>query len=245
MVADVTGIRAQEGFHNWLREKGLADPTINRTVMVGKAALNRAWQNGEIASVPKLMYLAVSERPPKGRPLSVEEVRTLLDCAQSERLYRFIMLMLGTASRPDAIRELTKKQCDLETGLIHLNSIGRKQTKKYRPTVRMPHQLRPIVEQAEPGHLITYRGQPLKSLNGGWRRLRDAAGLDADVQPYSLRHTMARHLRASGVEAWEVSAQLGHRATGMSITEKYASVSPGYLTVSLSAIEDFLAQIME
>lgn len=243
VVADITGIRAQEGFHAWLREKGLADPTINRTVMVGKAALNRAWQNGEISSVPKLMSLTVSERPPKGRPLSIEEVRLLLENAQSERLYRFILLMLGTASRPDAIRELTKEQCDLETGLIHLNPPGRKQTKKYRPTVRMPDQLRSIIEQAEPGPLITYRGKPVASLKGGWRRLRETTGLDDQVQPYSLRHTMARHLRASGVPAWEVAAQLGHRATGMSITEKYAVADPAYLEKTLRAVETYLNQV--
>jgi len=211
--------------------------------MVGKAALNRAWQNGEISSVPKLMSLTVSERPPKGRPLSVEEIRALLECAQSERLYRFIMLMLGTASRPDAIRGLTKELCDLDAGLIHLNPPGRKQTKKYRPTVRMPRQLRPTIERADDGYLITYRGQPLKSLKGGWRRLRDAAGLDADVQPYSLRHTIARHLRASGVPAWEVSAQLGHSATGMSITERYASSDATYLDKAHQAIERYLQQL--
>jgi len=201
VVADITGIRAQEGFHTWLKDKGLAAPTVNRVVMVGKAALNRAWQNGEITSVPKLMSLRVSERPPKGRPLSIEEVRLLLECTQSDRLYRFILLMLGTASRPDAIREMTKAQCDFEAGLIHLNPPGRPQTKKYRPTVRMPRQLRPMLEAAEDGYLITYRGQPMKSLKGGWRRLRATSGLDGDVQPYSLRHTMARHLRASGVAA--------------------------------------------
>ncbi len=243
-VADFVGIRAQERFHKWLsEEKNLSDATINRTVMVGKAALNRAWQNGEISSVPKVISKTITEAPPKGRPLEVDEVKLLLKHAQSERMYRFIMLMLGTASRPDAIRELQKSQCDLERGLIYLNPQGRKQTKKYRPTVRMPQQLRGLIENAKDGYLITHRGQPVKSLRNSWVSLRTAAGLDGEVQPYSLRHTIARHLRANGVPAWEVAAQLGHQQTGMSITEKYAAASPDYLIKSTEAIERYSREL--
>lgn len=243
-VADFVGIRAQEQFHKWLAdEKNLSDATINRTILVGKAALNRAWQNGEINSVPKIMSRTVTEAPPKGRPLEVEEVQRLLKHTNNERMYRFVLLMIATASRPDAIRELQKSQCDLEAGLIYLNAPGRKQTKKYRPTVRMPTQLRDLIEKADDGYLVTYRGKPVTTLRKSWVKLREEAGLDDQVQPYSLRHTMARRLRASGVPAWEVAAQLGHQQTGMSITEKYAASSPDYLLKSTEAIETFLSEL--
>ena len=211
--------------------------------MVGKAALNRAWGNGEITGVPKFISLPVVDAPPRGRPLDVAEIQALLDNATSEYMRRFILLILGTASRPDAIFQLKKEQCDLSRELINLNPQGRKQTKKYRPIVKLPNQLRPLIECADDGFLITFRGKPVKSLKGSWRLLRKRVGLDQDVQPYSLRHTMARHLRASSVPAWEVAAQLGHRKTGLSITEKYASADPNFLNQSAKAIEKYLGSL--
>jgi len=50
--------------------------------------------------------------------------------------------------------------------------------------------------------LIMYKKKRAKEVKAAWRRVRAAAGLDGAVQPYSLRHTVARYLRASGVPAW-------------------------------------------
>jgi len=242
-VAELVGLRPQEKFHQWLRERGLSDASINRTIMVGKAALNRSWANGEIIGVPKFISLSVTNAPPRGRPLEIQEVQALLDNVSGDHVRNFILLMLGTASRPDAIFDLQRSQCDLERGIIQLNAPGRQQTKKYRPIVKLPKQLEPIIGNMHTGYLITYRGRPVKSLKVSWRKLRDRAGLDGSVQPYSLRHTMARHMRASSVPAWEVASQLGHRKSGMSITETYASADPNYLLQAVAAIEDYLSDL--
>ena len=180
-VAAIIGLKAQEGFHAFLKDRGLANSTVNRILMVGKASLNRAWMNGEITSVPKIISLPLGQAQPQGRPLSPEEVQALLDCCNSVYLRRFILLMIGTASRPDAIRDLQKDQCDLDAGIIYLNRPGRQQTKKFRATVRMPRQLKPLIKKAEDGYLVTYRGKPVKSIKGAWRNLRVRAGLDLSL----------------------------------------------------------------
>ena len=56
---------------------------------------------------------------------------------------------------------------------------------------------------------------------------------------------MARHLRASGVTAWEVAAQLDHKNKDLSITEIYAPFDPSYLGKSIVAIDDFRDQVLE
>jgi len=89
-----------------------------------------------------------------------------------------------------------------------------------------------------------YKNKRVKEVKAAWRRVRAAAGLDGAVQPYSLRHTVARYLRASGVLAWEVSAQLGHKQHGFSITEIYAPFDPSYLSASSIALEKLLAEII-
>lgn len=69
------------------------------------------------------------------------------------------------------------------------------------------------------------------------------AQLDGKVQPYSLRHTMARWLRKQSVPAWEVSAQLGHSQRDMAITEIYAPHDPAYLEASCKAIDVFFDEL--
>jgi len=69
--------------------------------------------------------------------------------------------------------------------------------------------------------------------------LRAKCNLDDAVQPYSLRHTMARHMRKSGVSAWETAAQLGHKSREYLTTELYAPFDPDYLSEATIAIDTF------
>ena len=52
-----------------------------------------------------------------------------------------LMILIGTACRPEAALELTGAQLDFEDRLIDLNPRGRAQTKKFRPVVKMPEAL--------------------------------------------------------------------------------------------------------
>ena len=147
-----------------------------------------------------------------------------------------------TGARPSSVFDLHRSQIDTERNLIDLNPTGRKQTKKIRPEVKLPESLKPFVCE---GYQITYRSKPVKDVKTAWRNQRAACNFDDQVQPYSLRHTIARHLRASGVPAWEVSAQLGHKKKEHSITEIYAPMDPAYLGQCVAAIDAFLSELLE
>ncbi|OYW82949.1 MAG: hypothetical protein B7Z22_13295 [Hyphomonas sp. 32-62-5] len=67
--------------------------------------------------------------------------------------------------------------------------------------------------------------------------------MSGNVQTYSFRHTIARWLRMQSVPAWEVAAQLGHKAPDYSTTEIYAPFDPAYLTKATDAIDLFLCQV--
>ena len=67
--------------------------------------------------------------------------------------------------------------------------------------------------------------------------MRAAAGLDEEVNPYSIRHTVARWMRQNGVPAWEVAAQLGHKSRDYRTTELYAAFDPAYLENAVRAID--------
>ena len=150
--------------------------------------------------------------------------------------------MVGTVARPAAIYDLIHSRIDLEHDLVQLNPIGRVENKKYRPTVKLPATLRD--HMGEGPFLLMKNGRNIKSVKSAWRRMRDATGFGKDVTPYSIRHTMARHLRICGVPAWEVAAQLGHKQSGMSTTEIYAPIDPAYLAMSVSALDNYLKELL-
>ena len=94
-----------------------------------------------------------------------------------------------------------------------------------------------------PVYIIGEGSDQIKSIRSAWRTARTRADLDNRVNPYSLRHTIARWLRKESVPAWEVSAQLGHKQQGLSITEVYAPHAPSYLDNALRAIDSFFAEL--
>jgi len=235
-------------FRSWLgNEKKLSQSSVRNALMIGKSALNWAWKRGDIASVPYVQLVNPPKPEPKGRPLEVEEVARLLDAASEQHIRVLIAFMVGTAARTGAILDLGLNQIDLEYRLIDLNPKGREQTKKYRPTVKLPDQLVSYVEArkqtSKSESLILYDGSAVDSVKRSWATTRAASGLEGNVQTYSFRHTIARWLRMQSVPAWEVAAQLGHKAPDYSTTEIYAPFDPAYLTKATGAIDLFLCQV--
>lgn len=118
----------------------------------------------------------------------------------------FILLLIGTAARPQAVLELTYDQIDFKRNIIDLNPKGRAQTQKARAVVKLPKTLKPILlaEQKREGckRIVSFHGLPVKSTKTAWGKLRTRAKLDTGVLPYSIRRAMARFLRMQGVPAW-------------------------------------------
>jgi integrase len=235
-IAEATKPPRLDAFIAHLTAQGHAIAYVQRILGVGKAALRRAWQRGEIASAPYIPSVKVEYGEPLGRPLKVPELAALLTAAP-DHLRLMLMILIGTACRPEAALELTGAQLDFEDRLIDLNPRGRAQTKKFRPVVKMPDALATTLRHAPQVDLITFRGQPIAKVNKAWRGLREAAGLEGDVNPYSVRHTVARWMRQHAVPAWEVAAQLGHKSRDYRTTELYAAFDPAYLTNAVCAID--------
>jgi Phage integrase family len=204
--------------------------------------LQRAWRRGEIAGAPYIPSVKVDYGEPLGRPLKIEELARLLREAP-DHLRLMLLILIGTACRPEAALELTGAQLDFDDRLIDLNPRGRAQTKKFRPVVKMPDTLASVLANAPSGRLVTFRGRPVKKINKAWRSIRVAAELDDEVNPYSIRHTVARWMRQNGVPAWEVAAQLGHKSRDYRTTELYAAFDPAYLQNAVRAIDVLFEKI--
>ena len=247
-VLDATSQGKQAEFRDWLSiQKGLSAASVRKSLIIGKSALNWAWKRGEISQVPYIPLVKSPIPEPKGRPLEIEEVARLMELSRGHHVCVLIAFMIGTAARTAAVLDLSLDQIEVDRKLINLNPRGREQTKKYRPTVRLPAQLEEYVVARKQDHslepLISYRGASVTSVKTAWNRFRSQSEIAGNVQTYSFRHTIARWLRMQGVPAWEVAAQLGHKTPEYSTTEIYAPYDPAHLSKAVAAIDDFLYQV--
>ena len=69
--------------------------------------------------------------------------------------------------------------------------------------------LRPWIATIPEGNLVQLDGRPVADIKSAWRRLREKAGLGDEVIPYTICHTVATHLHASGVPIEQIAAFLG------------------------------------
>lgn len=245
----------QREFLRKLVDKGYTKGTAESVFKTGAAAIRFAWRNDMLLNqLPLLSAAKELEKLGAGsverwRAMDVEEIARLIEGAGTERLIRFIIILIGTGCRPGAALDLSGSQIDLDQGTIQLLVEGEKQTNKYRPVVRLPSFLRGIYHPENLVEQASVAGRNNKTrydnLRRSWKTARKRAGLDDLVTPYSIRHSVAKWLRAHSVDAWSVSGQLGHRKKGAEITEVYASSDPGYLEHPLSSIEAMFDEILQ
>ena len=241
-VADLTP-EEQRRYVRQMQSRGLARGTIKREIVgVLRPALTHAYDNGELDRIPPVLKGAeFGPDAVRERLLLPGEIAALWDAANTDRMRMFLVLSINTLSRPEAIFDLTRTQADLTRGLLDLNPSGRQQTKKHRPTVPITRTLHPWLAACESEYFVNYRGRRVTNLAKHFRQTRDAAGLDADVVPYTIRHTMATELRSRGVPAWEVSGFLGHRTHGT--TERYAKFAPDHLSAAVTALDAYCREL--
>ncbi len=260
-VKDLGNKRAVKNYIALQRESGVRDGTINRDLVMLRAALNRAHDDGTLSErPPKIAGIKpeeMREQPEEAEVFSMDKLQELFRRASKhEHLFRMIFIMAVTVSRPCAAKELAPRQVDLEHGIIHLNPPGRQQTKKRRPVVRIPNIAIPYFERwmkdaDEMKPFVQYDGNAVKSVKTLWRRIvRKDMGLKGRYIPYSVRHTMATLLNVAGVDVAQISMQLGHvradvgRMTGTYIREKFAHVRPEYLKEVSEAIDTILTEAL-
>lgn len=215
-----------------------SDGYIKRILTVGKAAFAWAVREGELRSAPHI--LTWQDAPARERVLTVEESRALWQAAKKPHERMFLALAFGLLARPEAILELRREYADLDRQIIAQNPPGRKQTRKYRPTVPIPAFLQPMLKDAPDGPLVQWKGQPIDSFKTAFRRMRRDAGLGQDVVAKTIRHTVATYLRSRGVPEAEIQGYLGHKAFSGK-TEVYAKYRPEFLGAARVAVDEYWA----
>lgn len=191
----------------------------------------------DVKTMAAMFRYCVSPTSPSGETLSAKE----LDQARAyrENLLRYLRIAVATWARPDAIHDLTAAQWYPEAGVLDLNPAGRKQTRKYRPVVPVPHQLHAWLHSCK-GLIV-----PVATIRGPRDRMRDELGLPKGGEAGSklIRRSMATLARKRLGEAQWVQGHmmLGHKKATTS--DIYALPDPANLGGALLVTEGIIDEI--
>ncbi len=221
--------------------------TVNRSMTVIKAFLNRAVQLGYLEKNPAQFVKKLKEEQRQIKLLSDEEVKKLLK-ACSPRVQQIVTVFLLTGMRLGELAHLRWKDIDFRHNLIHIQNQPDWTTKSLRPRVVPMHstvkQILESLPRNKPQEYIfkTESGRTIESyIRAEILRYAQKAGVNANVKMF--RSTFASNLVMSGVDIYAVSKILGHH--DVKITEKhYAHLTPNFLGQSIMKLPFLKAEDM-
>jgi integrase len=165
--------------------------------------------------------------------------------AVGRHVARFILVGLYTGTRSSAICRaalvptIGRGHLDLEQGVFYRRAIGRLQTKKRQPPVRLPLRLLTHLRRWSRRGLakrsvVEWNGNAVESVRKGFEAAVRAAGLGGDVTPHILRHTCATWLMQKGVNLWDAAGFLG--MTVQQLEQGYGHHHPDYQKDAVAAL---------
>ncbi|WP_033760609.1 tyrosine-type recombinase/integrase [Helicobacter pylori] len=155
-------------------------------------------------------------------PFSLEEVKTIIENAESIRLKAFLMVAFFTGMRTGEQLALTWEDIDFNEKTItinkSLNELGQITTPKNKPSIREIDLLEPVekilkeLKESEPNKKFVFISVPKRStmFQRAFRSLLRALNLK-ERKFYTTRHTFASLMLSQGEEAMWVSKTLGHK----------------------------------
>lgn len=203
--------------------------TARRELTVLRAAINAYHAETPLDALPVVTLPKASDARPDW--LRRDQVAKLLRATRSfddkdaaRALQRFILIGVYTGTRSGALRRLgwlpntLGGHIDVHAGVIHRRGDEEEETKKRRPSVRIPNRLegflhrwrkQDMARKPPVAYVIHYRGSPVDKQRKAWASARDAAGLGKEVTPHILRHTAASWIMLAGADIWDAANYLG------------------------------------
>jgi integrase len=211
--------------------------TANRVLTILKAALNRAWREGKIASDDAWRRVEPFEEADAARVryLSIDECRRLINAAEGE-FRNLVRAALLTGCRFGELAALQCRDFNPDTGTLHVRT---SKTGKGRHVVLNDEGVA-FFDSITAGR----RGVELllrKADGDRWgksnqtRPMADAcerAKIELSANFHALRHTYASHAVMSGAPLLVVAKNLGHSDTRM-VEKHYGHLSESYVAEAI------------
>lgn len=164
--------------------------------------------------------------------------------AVGRHVARFILVGLYTGTRSSAIcgaalmPTVGRGHVDLDQGAFYRRAIGRRQTKKRQPPVKLPPRLLAHMRRWKRRGLsrraVEWNGEAVKSVRKSFEAAVRAAGLGADVTPHILRHHLRDLADAEDVNLWDAAGFLG--MTVQQLEQDYGHHHPDYQEEAVAAL---------
>jgi integrase len=197
---DLEELRAAINYHH---REGLHD-TVIKVWLPPKAQPRERWlTRNEVAKLVKAAY-RFSE--PYNRKRSKVHIA------------RFILIAVYTGSRAGVIaqaalqKEIGRPYFDLDSGLFYRRPEGAAETRKRRPTIKVPPRLLVHLRRWKrlgARYAVEWLGRPVQRVDESFRFLVEEVGLEGQVIPHTLRHTCATWLMRAGADPWQAAGFLG------------------------------------
>jgi len=251
----------QREFAEWSINQGHSLSYVSRNLTVLAAALSHAKIDVDVIYNENTMRakwgLASSAKRMVFIPTDDELARFLSADSFPDNMFRWCVISLLTACRPEAAIDLAPAQRQRDAGLIDLNPPGRVQNKKYRPTLRAPRALAQWFDkwerEADRVRAIG-AGVPMEerycgyasveSVKSAIERIRAQPDVNLPrLSSYSFRHKMTTVLRLARIPEDEIAMQIGHRRRDVRTTAGYGEWSPDYLARSAEALDAWFLRL--
>ncbi len=230
--------RVLRSFLARLHERGLARPSIQRTLSAVRSFFHHLLDRGLIRAHPAVGLRQARQARTLPGCLSTDEVEALLAAPDATthagmRDRALFELMYSAGTRAAETVGLDRSDLDLRRGVARVRGKGRKERlaplgEYARDAVRdyLGDPRRPAPRaQAKRAVFLNLRGGRLttRSLGRIVERHALAAGLQRHATPHTLRHSFATHLLDRGADLRAVQELLGH--ANLVTTQIYTHVS--------------------
>ncbi|MFH1382467.1 MAG: site-specific tyrosine recombinase XerD [Chloroflexota bacterium] len=222
-----------------LKERNYAATTQARKVAAAKSFFNFMVSEGKLPNNPTENVASPHVGRPLPKPLSVSEVRRLLEqpakasTPEAKRDGAMLQVLYATGMRVSELVSLNVDDIDASGGFVRCFGKGRKERliPIYRQAaLTVDGYIRDArthlnSDEAEPALFLNRRGERL-TRQGFWQILKGyakAAELGREITPHTLRHSFATHMLSGGADLRSVQELLGH--ANISTTQIYTHLT--------------------
>ncbi|MQX17188.1 tyrosine-type recombinase/integrase [Sinorhizobium terangae] len=217
-----------------LRKRGNSNATINRKMAALSKLLRKAYNMGDIHSLPE--FRRQKERAGRLRFLEADEEEALFrEIGNRSQLYvQLSIFLVDTGARLGEAIALKWNDVHQGRATFWVTKSGRSRTVPL--TMRAKEALEALADRS-PGPFAAIDQQKYRAV---WNAAKVDAGLgdEADIVPHVLRHTCASRLVRGGIDLRRVQMWLGHQTLEM--TMRYAHLASHDLDMCVPVLERHL-----
>jgi len=222
------------------KHSGVTGEAVQRNIDDLRAALKHAEAEKRIEKAPKIASVDSKLRSkPRSLFLTRAQLGAIIAYADQEpEIQAWLWLMIGTGVRPDAALAFDPA-VQWQRYIADMHPTHWPLTNKRNPVVPVIAPLRALLAEWP-------NSPPVLSRRNWWRTMRKNLSLPPRAVPKTIRHTVATHLRSSGVPGEQISALLGHKDesdTLEEITQYYAHVQPTKMRATIRALTTLWHQV--